>query len=120
MGATVPLTLLNPSINPVDCSCDPLAEFGKEFCALLDRWRDRTGGYWRQNMVRSFVDDEPIRGQDDLLYPRLHHGPQVKIVLTLTDMTRADEFALARYPDGSLIDPPSIGSRSAGTVADEA
>ena len=98
--------------SPAQSSRDPLGNFVEDLDALLHRWNERTGGQWTETILYSFVDKESL---DD--YARQRRGPQVKIALTLTDTTRADELTAAHYPDGTPIDSPPVESCEGRTVA---
>ena len=87
MTAATSPPLPHPSPSPAQSSRDPLSNFVEDLDALLHRWSERTDGQWNESIVYSFVDQKPLDG-----YARQRRGPQVKIVLTITDTTRIDEL----------------------------
>ena len=95
-------------------SADPIREFAEELDTLLCRWRDRAGFHWEQTTSYPYIDQEPEGG-----YARQRRGPQARIVLVVTEMTRIDELAAAYYQDGTRADSPRTVSRDRSAVAEK-
>jgi hypothetical protein len=116
MTATTSPPLPDPSPSPADLPRDTLGHFLEDLDGFLRRWRDRTGGHWIETIRFSFIDEEPIEG-----CARQRRGPQAKVLLTITDMARADELAAAYYwvgMDRRPVDRPA-GSCELPAIADE-
>lgn len=75
-----------------------VGEFLCEAEEALQRLHEQRGLRRHAHVWYSFIDDEPERGRDGLLYPRQHRGPQVRIALVLTDPARLSELKDAYYP----------------------